>query len=962
MSYSKPINIFISYSWDSLEHREWVEKLAKDLDEYRELHVTWDGFDLDSGVDLNYFMEKNISSSDYICVVTTEKYKKKADLREGGVGIETFLSAAIHWEDMEKSGKSRLVAIQREENSLPSYLKGRFYKDFSDDASYQKTLDSLVKFFGGIDKVKRPKKIKSIHSEPQGNFSFTKLEELVKLNSSKRECIVGSSEGTDFSGGNKIKFEIWKTYTPSPNYIVGLADNITISKTLARVVDMLQGCEAMATITVLRPRLRGNDQRETKDFFQSKGINNQVYEYTYKNYIWEFCIGDELRDLSMPDGIPNYTDQPLVDVKYDETRPSALDTMIDRVTSDYGGCAHMVFASGGMGKTSLCISLAKKLYNRSDLNRSVIFLQADAIKRYVAERGMVFQEISSLYQLYDIYTKYQGVENSLTKTAFELAVLCGNVVVVIDGLDEIDGVFEDGFSLDGFFLSLKEIYSQMGESKVIITSRDSALISEDSLAEYGIDQYKLLGFDEKSCERYVKARFKGYVNSESLVEKAIAKISSINDISDEAGRIVPFFADVVANVMEEEISSGADEPDLEIFSSETPYKSNNDVIDHLIYSILRRERVRQEIDLDEVEVVDFFGEMVSEFGKRWKVSEMRERLQLLYDDRASVLVRKFSRSPLVKDWGDNIELRYSFLESYFSVIHVLAGIYRSSTIRAFTIPLARLSVDGGEFSDILRHFSGRQDELVGLIKPIVQFLAVELDREESSAAEIEYYKKAIALLLNLAVFSGTPKRTQATKVIKSLYSVNPEEGGLIKCLYIRGDFPDLDFGNLTISNSGFENYRKFLSGRFYNTKFMYSVFKGCANNSIKNTDVDESMFDSTCELGDLKESLDIAVDRKRFEERKLEEEIRKFLGSFYRGAAFRDNNLAHIRFSNHFKMLSKKGFNSLVGAGFISLKEKKEVDNFYQVSQGFRESVRKFLNEGYADQHIKKFIAFVAGE
>lgn len=958
----KSINIFISYSWDSLEHREWVEKLAKDLEEYKELHITWDGFDLDSGVDLNYFMERNISNSDYICVVTTEKYKQKADAREGGVGIETFLAAAVHWEDMEKSGKSRLVVIQREKNSLPDYLKGRFYKDFSDDTQYQRTIDSLVKFFGGLDKVKRPKKTKSIIAEPKGTFSFTKLEELVKLNSSKRDCIVGESEGTDYSGSNKIKFEIWKTYTPSPNYIVGLADNITISKTLARVVDKLKGCEIEATITILRPRLRGNDQRETKEFFLSKGIKNQVYEYTYKKYIWEFCIGDELRNLSMPDGIPNYTDQPLVEVKASETCPSALDTMLSRVTSDYGGCAHMVFGSGGMGKTSLCVSLAKQLYNRSDLNRSVIFLQADAIKRYVSERGMVFQKISSLYQLYDIYTKYQGVENSLTKAAFELAVLCGNIVVVIDGLDEIDGVFEDGFSLEDFFLSLKEIYSQMGESKVIITSRDSALISEDLLVEYGVDQYKLLGFDERSCERYIKARFKGYDSSDVLVEKAISKISSINDISDEAGRIIPFFADVVANVMEEEITSDIDEPDLEVFSSETPYKSNNDIIDHLIYSILRRERVRQDIDLDETEVVDFFGEMVAEFGKRWKASEMRERLQLLYDDRANVLARKFSRSPLVKDWGDNIELRYSFLESYFLVLYVLSGIYKSSKIRAFTMPLAKLSIEGSEFSDVLRHFSGRQDELVTFIKPIIGSLISELDREDLSANELELSKKAIALLLNLAVFSGTPKRTQATKVIKKIYSLPSDEGGLIKGLYIRGEFPDLDFENLTVSNSGFENYKKFLSGKFSNTKFMYSVFRHCANHSIKNTDIEESMFDSTCELGDLRGNLDIAVDRKKFEERKLEEDVRKFLGSFYRGAGFRDNNILHIRFSSHFKRLSKRGFNLLINAGFVCLKEKKEVDKFYEVSPNFRESVRKFLNEGYADQHLKKFMAFVSDD
>ena len=484
-------------------------------------------------------MEKNVSNSDYICVVSTNKYKDKANLREGGVGIETFLTSAVHWEDMEKTGKSRLIVLRREKDSIPDYLKGRMYKDFSDDNTYQKSLNDLVAFFAGAGMTKRPQKMRSIYSGAKNVFSFTKLEELVKLNSSKRECVIGSDKGTDFSGKNKIKYEVWKTYNPSVNYIVGLADNISVSQTLNRVVDVLKGADPGATITILRPRLRGNDQTETKDFFISKGIKNEVYEYTYRNYIWEFCIGDELGDLSMPDGIPSYTDQPLVEVGSGKTMSSALDEMINRVSSDYGGSAHLVVGSGGMGKTSLCVSLAKKLFNRTDWNLSVIFLQADAIKKYVSERGMVFQEIRSLYQLYDIYTKYQDIDNVLTKAAFELAVLCGNIVVVIDGLDEIDGAFEDGFNLDRFFSSLKDIYSQMGASRVILTSRDSALISQDTLNKYGIEQYNLLGFDDVACERYVRSRFRQYDESDQLTSKAMGKISSIGKVSDEDGRIVP---------------------------------------------------------------------------------------------------------------------------------------------------------------------------------------------------------------------------------------------------------------------------------------------------------------------------------------------------------------------------------------------------------------------------------------
>ena len=40
------ISIFISYSWDSEEHKEWTLHLANRLEEFREVHVTLDQYDL----------------------------------------------------------------------------------------------------------------------------------------------------------------------------------------------------------------------------------------------------------------------------------------------------------------------------------------------------------------------------------------------------------------------------------------------------------------------------------------------------------------------------------------------------------------------------------------------------------------------------------------------------------------------------------------------------------------------------------------------------------------------------------------------------------------------------------------------------------------------------------------------------------------------------------------------------
>ena len=89
--------VFISYSWDTPQHKNWVKKLADTLEEIHEIHVVWDGYDLDSLVDKNRFMEAGIYDADFVLVVATRGYKHKADNRKAGVGVETFMATASHW-------------------------------------------------------------------------------------------------------------------------------------------------------------------------------------------------------------------------------------------------------------------------------------------------------------------------------------------------------------------------------------------------------------------------------------------------------------------------------------------------------------------------------------------------------------------------------------------------------------------------------------------------------------------------------------------------------------------------------------------------------------------------------------------------------------------------------------------------------------------------------------------------
>jgi hypothetical protein len=78
---------FISYRWESEEHRAWVRGFATEL-RAAGIDATLDQWHLVPGDQLPGFMERSIRESDYVLIICTPGYKAKADMRSGGVGYE----------------------------------------------------------------------------------------------------------------------------------------------------------------------------------------------------------------------------------------------------------------------------------------------------------------------------------------------------------------------------------------------------------------------------------------------------------------------------------------------------------------------------------------------------------------------------------------------------------------------------------------------------------------------------------------------------------------------------------------------------------------------------------------------------------------------------------------------------------------------------------------------------------
>ena len=959
------IKIFISYSWDGAEHRAWVKKFVDSLEEIEEITTIWDGYDLDSLIDKNYFMEDASYDADFVVAITTSAYKAKADERKGGVGIETFLMSAMHWKGLQKDKRSKIISVQREPNSTPRYLEGHFHLDFTQDAQFSAKLKELEQLLQGKATFERPKKRRSLTGVSEASYDFTRVEELIQVTHPNRRAIVNSEQGTDFSGSYRVKYELWETKSPAVSYFLALLPSGTISHIVRRAAEAFRSAGIRPPhITVLRPRAPAPGQELVAGLFAEAGLSTSVDELTYKEYIWTYCIDQSLKTIDAPSPIENYTNQVLSHIDPETGNPcreeSAVDYLVGTLLRPSRASAHLVVAPGGMGKTSLCLSVAERLHFRDELRSSVILIQAESIKKYVTERGVTQSRIHTIYDIYEIYAKLRGHGRLFDRATFDLAVVCGNLTVIIDGLDELASLFQEQFDLQAFLESLKQLHDQLGSSNVLLTTRNNLIAEDADLEAVDIERCELLGFDTESCSKYVSRRFAPYPNAPDLVEKVMAQIAK-QKIRDNEGRIIPFLADICATVVVDGLRNGKVDA-FDVSEDKTPYRSNNTLTDHIVHSMLRRERTRHSLEMSEVEVVDFISELVADFGKRWPIRPMLDRLRLLYDAKAESIASKLELNPLLVKRGDDIELRYSFLSSHFEVLLMLRALMGASAeegpIRAF----ARLGQDSEEAQDLKRYFLNHREEVEPALHAMIPKLRARATAAPSEMLDSESAKRAMAGLLQIFFSIQKLPIEQTTEKLLSFFGLEGSSNAVrtLTGLQIKGTFPPLDFTNLIVTQSRFQDYRNLMHGRFKNTKFMYSIFEDCADLGCTSTELQSAMIDSgTCTLDDLRDALAASHETMVGTKAMITAEVERFLGSFYSGDRFSDKKVNFIKYSNKVQGLAADRFSRLVAKSYFVLAKSKTIGDFYEVAPAFKPSVRKFLSDGYPDAEIRQFIEFV---
>lgn len=148
--------VFISYSWDSDEHKDWVRNLAYQLIA-NGVSVILDQYEIQAGDNITHFMERSVGDTDMVLLILTESYKIKSEKRSGGVGYEYSIINAEWYKNQAKNTK--FIPILRGKDSskcVPNFLSSYVYIDMSVDNNFDKRLIQLIYRLYGERIVKKP--------------------------------------------------------------------------------------------------------------------------------------------------------------------------------------------------------------------------------------------------------------------------------------------------------------------------------------------------------------------------------------------------------------------------------------------------------------------------------------------------------------------------------------------------------------------------------------------------------------------------------------------------------------------------------------------------------------------------------------------------------------------------------------------------------------------------------------
>jgi energy-coupling factor transporter ATP-binding protein EcfA2 len=620
----------------------------------------------------------------------------------------------------------------------------------------------------------------------------------------------------------------------------------------------------------------------------------------------------------------------------------------------------VVKGDGGIGKTTL-VKKMSEIINRGYLYKKVIFIDV------VAMKGNLIRYVESLdhdMDLYDLYVACGGAVSNgvdfglLGKELFHRNFELGNIVVVVDGLDEIISRYSHRFDFDSFLSSLEE-YISGGETggvkgKVVFTCRN--FFWDEMDFNYSKNMIELAPFDGVLARQYFLSCFDG---DKRFAEKGIWFANQLM-LKGKDEEYIPFVLDIIKKILRD--TSGGEK--LRDVSFVSDILDLNNKYDYIVYRICDREAGKHDLGLDVDMQVRFFMNIACEQGAFLKRNLLQSVLTALIGKPVTdEAIKALLSHPILELYNEELRFRYQFFEWYFRVIFLYEFFCTETEFNdaVKNILLEKMSVSFiNDVSNRVALFSDDIDfKFMSLIESVKSSIDIKTSDKEKVISSI------FLMALKVQAKAGSLSKQNNTKLLQDYFSLPTKRQILQNVAIIGISGKDMerfifDFRGLTIKDSVISEYDYFWMCDFND----YTLFDRCRINSNHvdekvSTTAKPSNFMNNCVLDDTaKIAIQDAKEHIKAKLKSLVDDLKCLLRIFYVRGVMMPQTEVKIKSLYKGKVECKTCLKILYDGGVIDkyMSKKETLGSQWHIKEEYRQACVDFCLQGVMFNELNDLI------
>jgi nucleoside phosphorylase len=554
----------------------------------------------------------------------------------------------------------------------------------------------------------------------------------------------------------------------------------------------------------------------------------------------------------------------------------------------------IILGEGGVGKTTLCLGLIK-FFQEIKGEHLLLISKSDVLNNY---NGRKINTIVDLYREYR--REYSESSRLIDDSGFELALSSGSIIVVVDGIDEIESAMGGNFNMDSFIKSINDLNEILGSCKVFLTSR--VLGEQRFFGLSNTDIIYLKGFSTADVD--------DYLDKQSLVVAANVK-RIVPKIINSNNFVNPYLLSVATQIF----SEGNSIPENNVILKEVKKLDLSIPFEYILARIFEREIEKQSLGISIDDYYDTLEYIIVECKNSISLQDFKDYIGTMLSLGANESLESLSNSYLkcfLFENSDN-KIRVSH-DPYVTLVR---------TKSAFKVLTNGEPIRITDYKKFLSILSADPNDILGVREQLISSLwSDNLDSENVNKKIKELLGEFKALIME----QSTPQLMHAIYALhiiafKFNKSKSPEDsanllkllhgGSNITHLYILGDINLIDFSNMTIENSSFINFTKFLLCKFNEN----TIFRRCkitkSSERYSNNGCKIELFDSDCFLDEeIKLKLSVMEDKEAGRSAIYKSDLKSVLKVFRQGLGFTEKSMNKIKLSS--KLSGDVGYEQFV--------------------------------------------------